>query len=392
MLLQISNQLTQQQGIMQSYLGGTVNPGDNSATFRNPAGLNQYWSVQIGQTGEEQAEILNNISVSGTTVGFGTAPSNTGGTFLYPHNLDTPIYQIHYDQVVVSRSTSGTAGPFSPLGTTNITPDNSYTNFNDPNGAVGYAYYTQWYNSLNGDLSAASSIFYPGGPTFYSLQALRQRSKDKLYSAGYIRDDTIITSWINEAYELMANAAIKVNQSYLLGTNMYGFGTDGFGTITDSAFKQPIKMEVTYDNVTFIPSSKIEPRDYADSDWFDVNAPKHTWLGETKFQIQPHQQAGSVRITYAQRFTPLVNDSDELTQTLKAYTTAFTEYCVATAYGLDQKDSDYQLHMQNYEKAKQDFIAEVTPRDLTGAELIDIAESVSGTEDDLAQDLGDYLW
>ena len=392
MLLQIQNTLSQQQGIMQTYLGSVVIPGDTSAHIRKGAGINQNWAIQIGQTGEETAEILNNTSLSGTTLGFGTAPSNTGGTFLFAHDIDSPLYQIHYDQVVINRSTSGSLGAFSPIGTVNITPDGQYTNYNDANGAATYAYYTQWYNSLSGDLSGSSSIFVPGGPTFYSLQSLRQRVKDKLYSSGYIRDDSLITSWINEAYELMTNAAINVNQNYLLGTNQFSFGTSGLGTVTDSFFKRPIKMEVTYDNVTFIPSTKIEPRNYSELDFYDINAPRHAWLGETTFQILPHQQVGTVKMTYAQRFSPLVNDSDELTQTLKAYTTAFVEYAVATAYGNDQKDADYQIHYQNFEKAKADFIEEITPRDMTGAQMIDIAESLSGGDDDMAHAAGDWVW
>lgn len=393
MLLQIENTLTQQQGIQQTYLGSLVVAGNTSALVRNPAGFNQNWAVQIGQTGEETSEILNNTSISGTTMGFGTAPSNVGGTFLYAHALDTPLYQIHYDQVVINRSTTGTGGPFSPLGTINITPDNGFTNYNDPNGAIGYAYYTQWYNSLNGDISGSSSVFIPGGPTQYSLQALRQRTKDKLYSAGYIRDDTIITSWINECYELMTNAAIKVNEDYLLGTNQYSFGTNGLGTVTDPFFKpNVVKFEVTWDGVNWTRSTKIAVREYSQNNTnnasYSLYNPNHAWVGETIFEVLPHRQAGTVKLTYPQRFTPLVNDSDELTQTLKAYTTAFTEYCVAVAYGLDQKDADYQLHMQNYKDAKADFIAEIQPRDMTGAQMIDIVDGLSGSQEDLEYDSG----
>ncbi len=392
MLLQIQNTLSQIQGIQQTYLGAPIVPGNTSASIRNGAGFNTNWAVQIGQTGEETAEILNNTSISGTTMNFGTAPSNTAGTVLFAHDTDTPLYQIHYDQIVINRSTSGSLGAFSPIGTINITPDGQYTNFNDPNGAATYAYYTQWYNSLSGDLSGSSSIFVPGGPTFYSLQKIRQRTKDKLYSAGYIRDDAIITDWINEWNEEMTNAAIKVNQNYLLGTNQFAFGTSGFGTVTDSFFKQPIKLEVTYDSVTYIPSTKIEVRNYSELDFHDINAPRHAWIGETVFQILPHQQQGTVRMTYAQRFTPLIDDSDELTQTLKAYTKACTEYCLGVAYGLDQKDTESQQHYQLADKGKADFIAEVTPRDLTGAEMIDMAESISGGDDDLSHAVGDWIW
>jgi hypothetical protein len=393
MLINLTNSLTQTPGIQLTYVATAVSAGGTQSPVRNVGGFNANWAVQIGQTGEEVSEImLISSSPSGTMLNFGTSPSHTAGTLLFGHAQDTPIYQIHYDQLILNRSTTGTAGAFSAIATISLQPDNQYTQYNDSTGAVGYAYYAQYYNSVTGETTGSSSIFTPGGPTFYSLQKIRQRIKDKLYSAGYVRDDSLITDWINECYEDLTNSAIKVNQNYMLGTSQYGFGTSGLGTITDSFYKQPIKVEITYDGVTFIPSRKMEVRSFAESDYFAINAPRHVWLGETVFEILPHIQSGTAKITYSQRFTPLVNDSDELTQTLKAYTGAFTEYCLGVAYGLDQKDAESQQHYQIYGQKKQDFISEITPRDLTGAETIDIVESVSGTEDDLANDLGDFMW
>lgn len=393
MIINLSNDLTKQQANQLTYTAAAISAGGTSSPAKNIAGFNSQWAVQIGQTGEETAEIMVlSGAPAGTVFNFGTSPSHAAGTFLFSHSLDTPMYQIHYDQFILNRSSTGTAGPFTALATVSITPDSLYTQYNDSTGATGYAYYAQYYNSVTGDTSGSSSVFIPGGPTFYSLQKLKQRIKDKLYSAGFIRNDDLVIDWINECYELMTNSAIKVNQNYLLGTNQFAFGTAGLGTITDAFFKQPIKVEVTYDSVIYTPSKKIEVRDYTESDYFDINNPRHAWIGENVFEILPHQQAGTAKITYAQRFTPLVNDSDELTQTLKAYTTAFTEYCLGVAYGLDQKDAESQQHYQLYEQSKNDFIAEITPRDLTGAETIDVEESVSGGEDDLAGDLGDYVW
>jgi hypothetical protein len=336
--------------------------------------------------------MLISSSPSGTMLNFGTSPSHTAGTLLYGHAQDTPIYQIHYDQLILNRSTTGTAGAFSPLATISLQPDNQYTQYNDSTGAVGYAYYAQYYNSVTGETTGSSSIFTPGGPTFYSLQKIRQRIKDKLYSAGYVRDDSLITDWINEWMENMTNQAIKVNQGYLLGTNAYSFGTAGLGTITDTYFKQAVKVEVTWDGVTYIPSREMAMREFSESDFFNAFAPRHVWVGENVFEILPHTMAGSAKFTYAQRFTPLVNDSDEPPLTLKAYTTSATEYALSVAYGLDQKDAESQQHYQQYMKGQEDFISQITPRDQTGMKMIDIVESVSGTEDDLANDLGDFMW
>lgn len=393
MIINLSNDLTKQQSNQLTYVASAISAGGTSSPVKNIAGFTNQWAIQIGQTGEETAEIMILSGVpSGTVLNFGTSPSHSAGTLFFSHAQDTPIYQIHYDQVILNRSIAGTVGPFSALATVSITPDNLYTQYDDTTGASTYAYYAQYYNSITGDLSGSSSVFIPGGPTFYSLQKLRQRTKDKLYSAGYIKDDSVITDWINEWYELMTNEAIKVNQGYLLGTANYSFGTAGYGTITDTRFKQAVKMEVTYDGVTFIPSTEIAMHNFSESDFFNAFQPRHCWIGETTFEILPHNTLGTVKVTYAQRFAPLINDSDELTQTLKAYTTSCVEYCLSVAYGLDQKDIQQQEHFQKFVSTEAAFIAEITPRDQTGAKMIDLGESISGLEDDLSSDIGDYVW
>lgn len=393
MIINLTNSLTQQQGIQQTYLSGTIGAGATTAPVKNISGFNSQWAVQIGQTGEETAEVLVlSGAPSGTILPFGASAGNPGGTVKFAHSLDTPIYQVHYDQLVLFRSTAGTVGPFSAYATVSIQPDNQYTQYDDTTGLSTYAYYAQYYNSVTGDLSGTSSIFLPGGPTYYSLAKLRQRIKDKLYSAGYIRDDSLITDWVNEYYEDMTNAAIKVNQGYLMGTAAYSFGTAGLGTITDSFFKQAIKAEVTYDGQFYIPSAEIPFYDFSEDDYFSPSSPKHTWTGENTFEILPHNQAGTVKFTYSKRFTPLVNDSDELTQTLKAYTTACVEYCLSVAYGLDQKDAESQQHYQMYQQMKASFISDVTPRDLTSIKTISLQEGISGSQEDLEADLGDFNW
>lgn len=385
MIISVQNQLTTQQSIQQTYVASPISAGGTTSPVKNIAGLQASWAVQFGQTGEETAEILNiSGAPSGTALNFGTSPSHAGGTFLFGHAIDAPMYQIHYDQIIFSRSVNGTGGSFSPLATVSITPDSQYTNYNDTSGVASYVYYVQYYNSMNGDTSGSSSIFLPGGPTFYSLQKLRQRVKDKLISAGYIKNDNVIDDWINEWYEIMVNAAIKTNQDFMLGTAVYTFGTAGLGTVTDATFKQAVKFETSWDSgVTYTPSQQIAVHQYSYLDFFNALTPMHAWIGETVFEVLPHSGGGLVKITYAQRQIPLLNDSDEVTQTLKAYTTSCVEYCLSVAYGLDQKDTQQQEHFQKFEALKSDFVVEVTPRDQTGAKTIELVEGIDARNEDL---------
>src|ERR1035437_11294 len=135
MLINLSNQLTIQQGIQQTYVASAISAGGTFSPVKNIDGLTSNWAAQIGQTGEEVAEILLiSGAPSGTQLNFGTSPSHTAGTLLFGHAQDTPIYQIHYDQLILSRSTTGTAGAFSPIATISLQPDNQYTQYNDSTG------------------------------------------------------------------------------------------------------------------------------------------------------------------------------------------------------------------------------------------------------------------
>ena len=350
--------------------GGTVWP------VKNIAGLNNNWAQQIGKTGEETAEIVN---ISGAPSG---TVFNSSGTAKFAHSLDTPIYQIHYDQIVISRSTSGTAGTATPLATVSITPDSFYTNYDDTSGSATYAYQTQFYNSVSGDLSATSDWFVPGGPTFYSFQKLKGRVKHDLYSAQYIKDDATIGDWVNEWIEQMTNSALKVNEAYSIGTASYAFGTAGLGTITAPLFKYAAKIEVTFDGVTYTPTTKIPLNQFSDFDIFSSFAPRHYWQGDTVFGVLP-VSAGTARMSLGQLSTQLDSDSDELPQYLKSYTAGCIEYCLYKAKSLDQKDAAAEENYLKYIKNRSDFIAEITPRDFTGPSYIGFVEGLSGREEDL---------
>lgn len=380
MLLSVQNQLDSLANVI-TYTGASLGVGGTVVGVKNIAGLTNQWAQQIGRTGEETAEI---IIISGAPSG---TTFNTSGTIKYPHNVDTPIYQIHYDQIIFKRSTDGTAGTATALtnGTISITPDSQYTEFDDTSGAVTYAYKTQFRNSVSGDVSAESAWFVPGGPSFYSLQRLRDRGRRNLYNSGYIKEDQTINDWINEWVEKMTNKALKVNEQYSVGTASYAFGTAGLGTITAPLFKYAAKAEVTFDGQTWIPSSEIPLNQFSDQTVISPNAPRHYWQGDTIFGVLPNGSLGTARMTLGQLQTELTDDDDLLPQYLRGYTADCQEYLLYRAKSLDQKDQAAELHYRKYIKGEADFTAESTPRDQTGTKMIDMVEG-TGREDDILVD------
>lgn len=376
MLLSVENNLTNIPQTLYSFVTSNISSGGTAIPVRNLNSFSAQYAVQLGKTGEERSEIVVITTPSGTILPL------YSGTLTYDHGIDTPVYSIHYDQIVFERSTAGTSGTATPLSTVSITPDSFFTEYNDTSGAATYAYKTYYQNSVTGDRSSESDWFTPSGPSYYSLQKMRQRSKDALYNAQYLSDDSVLNDWINEWLEDMTNAAIKVNQAYSVGTALYAFGTAGLGTITDSTFKQPIKMEITTDGINYVNSIEIPVSQWSMRDFYSGVYPRHYWMGDVIFGILPLGVQGTARITFAKRNTPLVNETDELPFSLRSYTTSCVNYCLYRAYDKDNKGEQADKYWTKYLVSKKDFVNEITPRDMTGPKTIEFIDSLSGRAED----------
>lgn len=374
MIISVSNNL--ETSSQYSFTLSSIASGGTTVPVRNINPYTAQYAIQIGKTGEEQSEIL--VLAAGAPSG---TSINTLGTLRYSHPLDTPVYSIKYDKIVFLRSTTGTAGTATAItgGTVTITPDSNETIFNDSTGATTYAYQTYFLNSVTLDQSSNSAWFVPGGPTQYSLAALRNSVLEDLFDSGFIKSSDQVTRWINQWGEQMQNTAIKVNKDYALSSALVSFGTSGVGTITSTDFKQAKKFEVVYTGgVKYTPSTLVPYNQYDESDVYSSANPQHTWTGDKTFIVLPTGLAGTARITYGNIFTPLVEDSDELSVTLRGYTTACNEYCLYKAYDMDQKTDQADRHRKEFYGIKNDFIAEITPRDQSGPQFMQIDEPISG--------------
>lgn len=376
MLLSVDNTLDKLPQTLWSYTSSNASSGGTVIPIKNTNSFAANYAVQIGKTGEEQSEIVIIDSPTGTIL-----PITSSGTLRFDHPLDTPVYQIHYNKIIFKRSTSGTAGTATAIATVSITPDSMYTEYNDTSGAASYAYKTQYYNSVSGDLSSESDWFTPAGMSFYSLGKLRDRAKNTFYNAGFLPSDTVIDDWVNEWVEEMNRAAVKVNKGYAIGTANYAFGTAGYGTITEGGFRKATKIEVTFDGITYRPSSEIPMSEYSDNDFFSGMYPKHSWEGDTVFRILPFGSLGTARFSFSKLNDQLVNETDELPVPFRGYTNGCIEYCQYRGLGKDEKPTDNQ-HYNNFLRIKNDFVSEMTPRDFTGPKYIELTDGLSGMNED----------
>lgn len=338
--------------------------------WKNPNGFIKSWGVQVGETGEEQTEvlILSTDTVAGTA---GTFTANT----LYEHPANTPLYAIRYDKVVFERSDTGTAGDATPItnGTITYQADNEFTQFDDPSGTPAHAYKTLFRASVLGENSIESDFITSAGFSFYSLSSMRQRVRDKLWNAEFIKDDIVIDNWVNEWKEEMINSAIDVNEDYSLGTVDVAFGTSGLGTITESDFKQMRRVWITYNGADYFRAQKKEQTQFLPNEIFNSTHPVFYMQGDDVFGVEP-KGLGTARIVYYSLGTTLVNDTDELPLSMRGYTKSFVEYGQIQAQYKDNKMTILEKKAAEV-GLKDEFKKQLVPRNKTGQTMVDIVES-----------------
>ena len=361
-----------------TYLTQTEGAGTTTLHVKNVNGFSSQWALQLGKTGEEQTEItvLAAGAPSGTSLTAATAT-------VYEHPSDTPVYAVKYNKIIFKVSTTGTAGTATAItsGTVNITPDSDTTNFDHTTGLSTYAYKTSYYNSVLDSESSNSDWLTPAGYDFYSLAKIRQRTKDKLISAGYLGDDDIVDDWINEWLETMTNTAIDVNEDYNMGTVDVSFsGTAELGTITSSDFKQLRRVWHTNDGVNWYNATKMNLTGYDPNQTFNSTYPFFYMQGDTVIGRQPHDTGGTLRVSYYKLNTILTNETDTLPVTMKGYTKSFVDYSLAQAYYKDGKTNEGLACENKANAGLERFKKELTPRHKTGTTFIKIMESVG--EDD----------
>ncbi len=347
--------------------------GTNVIRWQNPNAFGSSWAIQLGETGEEQSEvvILSSTTPSGTA---GTLTANT----LYEHPTNTPIYGIKYDQVVFEVSTNGTSGTASPIanGTITYQPDKEFTQFDYTSGTTTDAYKSYFRASVLSQNTTESDWITSGGFSFYSLASIRKRIKEKLWNADWLTDQ-MIDNWINEWKFQMENEVIQVNEDYSMGTVNVGFGTDGLGTITTADFSQPRRVWLTYDGINKFQSTKMHVNSWFPEQVFSSTHPYHAWVGDSVFQVKPEQNGGTAEIIFYRFGTVMVNDTDELPVPMRSYTKSFTDYSLAQALFKDQKP-DWKQKIVEANAEKMNFVGNIVPRDKTGPTQIDIVEPISG--------------
>ena len=377
-----------QQEIAQSksYLVDAGTAGQTVFELKNTNGFEDDLVMQVGETGQERSEIFLINGTPGTA--FATAV--TGAK--YSHPADAPVYCYRYNQVVFMSSSTGTAGTAAPItnGTINVAPDALFTVFDDTAAVAGYAWKTKFRNSALASESPESDwVEYSGdigGYKAYSLAGMRKRIRDKIASNN-ITDD-MINDWINEWRQEMTNAALSVSEDYVMGTVDVGFsGTANEATITVEDFVKPRRVWFTDDGIefrraTFTPYNKPLP-----DETFSSDLPVYSFRGDNVIVRYPADISGTARIAYDSIGVSLSNDGDKLPLSMRGYSKSFIDYGIAQAYrhpSINYKEEAGKLENQSF-ALKEMFIGNISPRQRTNTEYIDIVEG-----DGIMQGMGEW--
>lgn len=355
----------------KTFLTHTEVSGTNVLRWKNPNAFEASWAVQVGETGEEQSEIV----LLGTAVPAGTAGTLTANTS-YGHPADTPLYAIKYDQLVFEVSTAGTGGTAAAItgGTVNITPDSRYTQFDHTAGSLSYAYKTLFRNSVLGSQSIESDWIVATVP-FYSLMKIRQRIKDKLWDANFVKDD-VVDDWINEWFDELTNTMIEVNEDYALGSVSVAFsGTAEFGTITNADFVKPRRIWMTTNGSDWYKASKMEMTQFLPDQEFTSTNPYFFMYGDNTIGRRPNDTGGTAGVVYYKWETHLDNDMDELPLPMRGHTKTFVDYGLIQADYKDEKITQTEKKLAEA-GLKNEFRQQLVPRSQTGPTYIDIVEDI----------------
>lgn len=364
MFIRIKNTLVENAPI--TFLSFSALAGAGGIRVKNSNDFQVNYYAQIGQTGEQQTEI---VQVTGTAAG-----SLTTSTALYNHPEDTPIFPVKYNKVIVNRSTAGTTGTATALGTVSITPNQTHTQYEDTASTSGYAYTAQFYNSALDTSTPQSAWIVTSGYNPYSRQGIREAAKRRIKNIPGVEDDDI-NCFIDEYMELMRNAAVQVNEDYGLGTVTVamGAGTAEY-TITDDSYRTPVRVwgvsgagTVIYNPIF---TSDIDPRVNYEGD------ARFYLPGDNAIGFLPTPNTGGTAYIVCNTLdTRLDSDDDLLPRPMRTYITGFIDYILEQVYRQDNRPQLAEARGTSALRKIEQFKVEINPRQrVKNEQVLEVAD------------------
>lgn len=315
--------------ITTNYTTGTTLVVQNTTDFE----INDY--LLIERIGSAQAELGQISSITNATT------LVLVGALKFPHNIDTQVTRIDYNQFKVYRSTTGVGGTYILLDTEPFDWDQSFTWYIDQSGIAAYSYKTTMWNSTTSVESLASGENPAGGFPFYALGRVQSRVL-QLYvdETGEFIAESSIADWCNELTTKLNRAvtgtesALFVNSvNFIPGNNEYTdlttynvegialieYSTDGGVTFNNDTIN-PMDMRIKATNPTSLYSYKL-----IDQKLFIYNSTA------TTAAVPDFPAAYTVRMWFYTQQPLMSFKSDYIPTVYRSFSDVYVDYCMMRA-------------------------------------------------------------
>ena len=343
-----------------------------SITVKNTAGFTSNDYIQIGETGAEKTEI-----VQATTV---TSPDTfTVSATKYAHGVDTPIYDLIYNQARFYRSTDG-GTTYALVSTTNITPDSATTIYNDLSSLATYYYKTCFYNSTTGLESTYSQPIIATGYTSYSLKKLEDQvlvlypdKEERLLK----RED--LKNWINARYLDIQSDLRELDQGYFLKDNESSPASLTSGTSKydlPSDFYALKRCEVAYDGSNYYTASPYNLRKWETATVFEKTIPVYDFIGnQIWFRPTPDNSSGYYKLFYW--YTDELDYlTDEIDQTVRIFKDVLILHALAMACYAGKQETRGDRFITRADKMQQKLVNRLGRRQSQETQKVEIEDAM----------------
>lgn len=231
-------------GPQKTFITADVSASDATSTVENNDGFATDEYVVFGEPGEEGTEIVLLTSTSGsTTLGHTAGPA-------FAHNVETPVYEIGYNQIEVYWASSSD-GSYTLLDTIDIQIDQEKTVYEDPNATTA-RWYKVRFKDVKDTLYSPYSIPVQG--TGWTSSSLRGMTDQVLVEANLKGDASTrerIRRLLNQEVKQLTIAISKLHTEILSAytTQSLTAGTATYDLPT--RFLRFRKIDVSFDGGTY---------------------------------------------------------------------------------------------------------------------------------------------
>jgi len=358
----------------KTYLAADAASGSTTLTVKNTAGFSNNDFIILGNPGFENTEIKRISSI--------TAPSTftLSSATSFPHNADTPVTLINYDQIKIYRSTTGIDGTYNLLATIDIDIDNDVTYFEDPDAQTNYYYKFKFYNSYTTKESDFSDPIAGTGFVFYSKKTLIDRTlslfgdtKEEFVTSDEVSD--FLNEFLGIAKTELSVATkrfdLKKQDITLSNETEYNLNPD---------FLVEAAVKISTDGGKTFPYSAAEQK----IDSIGTVVQNNIRYGYTiyndgitnKIILDREPTSGDImRIWYIPTPPTLSNQTDTLPSPFINHTSMFVTYALAKCYLKDKKFDEYKTLRDDAFSTLRTFLSYIkrlSNRHVQFSELVDL--------------------